>query len=503
MDRLINFINSFIDYSDITQSKNKLILKFSYFNKIDEFITYENIKNLVEAYPNTIKLFLKFNSADEVDLVDCIEDEEEFNDELNSIEKEMWNFQININFIALLNSNNNLKNNNIEIYYNEKLFLEKFYIKNNDYREFEEKFFKNNKNIVLLLDSNTFFYNNNILITNIHREELINEINMFENIQINDESKSIDLRNSSCNWIGSTKKITPNSIFIDLDNNNFIVSEDIKKILLKINCNLVILFISNYSGIDENMFKSLINGSKRVEIIYDDVVYTINAYKNLNTIYNWIYKNPVLDKLNICRNVISALITAKCQGSRLKTILENSDLLVKSLKDNYEVYSSENISKYFKEKNNLKKELQNEIKSINDQLDNLIKMLITNMTSLIGISIAGVVGYIAKGEFFSVKFLSVLYLIQLDINILLNFPIIIIRFIESNKSFKLKANEYGNLYFSDETLVKYNKKKNFNSIILIIYIVVSIIIVVVIHVTLINLLINPNFANWVISIFNH
>ena len=206
MDRLINFINSFIDYSDITQSKNKLILKFSYFNKIDEFITYENIKNLVEAYPNTIKLFLKFNSADEVDLVDCIEDEEEFNDELNSIEKEMWNFQININFMALLNSNNNLKNNNIEIYYNEKLFLEKFYIKNNDYREFEEKFFKNNKNIVLLLDSNTFFYNNNILITNIHREELINEINMFENIQINDESKSIDLRNSSCNWIGSTKK---------------------------------------------------------------------------------------------------------------------------------------------------------------------------------------------------------------------------------------------------------------------------------------------------------
>ncbi|WP_164473000.1 hypothetical protein, partial [Clostridium perfringens] len=232
-------------------------------------------------------------------------------------------------------------------------------------------------------------------------------------------------------------------------------------------------------------------------------LYTINAYKNLNTIYNWIYKNPVLDKLNICRNVISALITAKCQGSRLKTILENSDLLVKSLKDNYEVYSSENISKYFKEKNNLKKELQNEIKSINDQLDNLIKMLITNMTSLIGISIAGVVGYIAKGEFFSVKFLSVLYLIQLDINILLNFPIIIIRFIESNKSFKLKANEYGDLYFSDETLVKYNKKKNFNSIILIIYIVVSIIIVVVIHVTLINLLINPNFANWVISIFNH
>ncbi|WP_164472981.1 hypothetical protein, partial [Clostridium perfringens] len=104
MDRLINFINSFIDYSDITQSKNKLILKFSYFNKIDEFITYENIKNLVEAYPNTIKLFLKFNSADEVDLVDCIEDEEEFNDELNSIEKEMWNFQININFMALLNS---------------------------------------------------------------------------------------------------------------------------------------------------------------------------------------------------------------------------------------------------------------------------------------------------------------------------------------------------------------------------------------------------------------
>ncbi|MDK0874183.1 hypothetical protein P5F33_01760 [Clostridium perfringens] len=503
MDKLINFINSFINYSDITQSKNKLILKFNYFNKIDEVITYENIKNLVETYPNTIKLFVKFNTVSEVDLVDYIDDEVEFNEELNVTEKNKLKFQVNVNLIELINLNDNLKDNDIEIYYNEKLLLEKFNIDNNDYREFEKIFFKNNKNIFLLLDSSTFFYNNNILITNIHREELLNEINAFKNMQINDESKSIDLRNSSCNWIGSTKKLTPNSIFIELDNSNFIVSEDIQKILLKINCNLVILFISNYSGIDEGIFKSLINGSKRVEIIYDDVEYNINSYKNLNKIYNWIYKNPVLDKLNICRNVISALITAKCQGSRLKTILENSDLLVKSLKDNYEVYSSENISKYFKEKNNLKKELQNEIKSINDQLDNLIKMLITNMTSLIGISIAGVVGYIAKGEFFSVKFLSVLYLIQLDINILLNFPIIVIRFIEANKSFELKANEYGNLYFSDETLVKYNKKKNFNSIILIIYIVVSIIIVVVIHVTLINLLINPNFANWVISIFNN
>ncbi|MFR9241033.1 MAG: hypothetical protein ACLVKE_09945 [Clostridium baratii] len=272
---------------------------------------------------------------------------------------------------------------------------------------------------------------------------------------------------------------------------------------MQINCNLVILFISNYSGIDEGIFKSLINGSKRVEILYDDVEYSNNSYNNLNKIYNWIYKNPLLDKLNICRNVISALITAKCQGSRLKTILENSDLLVKSLKDNYEVYSSENISKYFKEKNKLKKDLQNEIKSINDQLDNLIKMLITNMTSLIGISIAGVVGYIAKGEFFSVKFLSVLYLVQLDINILLNFPIIVIRFKEANRAFKSKSDEYGELYFSDKILAEYNNKKNFDSRILIIYIIISIIIIIIIHVVIIKLLIDKDFTNWVISIFNN
>lgn len=503
MDKLINFINSFIDCSEVTQSKNRVILKFDYFNNIDRVITYENIKNLVETYPNTIKLFVKFSNVDEIDLVDYVDDQVEFNNELNVSDKSKLKFQINVNLTEAINLNDNLKSNDIEIYYNENLLLEKFNVNDNDYRKFEEIFFKNNKNIFLLLDSNTFFYNNNILITNIHREELFNEINTFKNIQINDESKAIDLRNSSCNWIGSTQKLTPNSIFIELNNSTFIVPEDIRKFLLRINCNLVILFISNYSGMDEGIFKSLINGSKRVEIIYDDVEYNINSYENLNKIYNWIYKNPVLDKLNICRNVISALITAKCQGSRLKTILENSDLLVKSLKDNYEVYSSENISKYFKEKNNLKKELQNEIKSINDQLDNLIKMLITNMTSLIGISIAGVVGYIAKGEFFSVKFLSILYLIQLDINIILNFPIIIIRFIEANKSFKLKSKDYGNLYFSDETLDKYNKKKNFNSKILIIYIAVSIIIIVAIHIIIIKLLINSNFANWVINIFNN
>lgn len=503
MDKLIKFINSFVNYSEVIQTKNKLILKFDYFDKVNEVITYENIKSLVETYPNTIKLFIKFNNIDEVDLVDYIDDKSDFNDELNSLEKNKSKFQIIISFIDLINLNNDLKNKDIEIYYNEKFLLEKLNVKDNDYRKIEELFFKKDKNIFLLLDSEAFCYNNNILITNIHRKGLRNEIDIFENLQINDEIKSLDLRNSSCNWIGATKKLTPNSTFIELDNDRFLISDKMRKNLLQINCNLVILFISNYSGIDEGIFKSLINGSKRVEILYDNVEYSDNSYNNLNKIYNWIYKNPLLDKLNICRNVISALITAKCQGSRLKTILENSDLLVKSLKDNYEVYSSENISKYFKEKNKLKKDIQNEIKSINNQLDNLIKMLITNMTSLIGISIAGVVGYIAKGEFFSVKFLSVLYLVQLDINILLNFPIILIRFKEANKAFKLKADEYGDLYFSDKILAECNNKKNFDSKILSIYIGISIAIIIIIHFAIIKLLINKDFANWVISIFNN
>lgn len=502
MDKLLRFIKSFSYDINIIQAKNTLILNFKYFNEIDELITYNKIKDLVETYPDTIKLFRIFNIIDEVDLVDCIDDEVDFNKELNHPKKSELNFKIHINLRQWINSICTINDENLVIYYDEKCLLKDLNVKDNDYKKIEKIFLKKEKNIFFLIDSTTFCYNNNILITNIHRQKLEQEIDKFKNLKINDEKKALDLRNSSCNWIGSTKRLTPNSIFIELDNSKFVISNNICRTLLQLNCNLVLLSICNYSGFDEGGFKSLINGNKRVEILYDNIEYNEDSYKNLNKIYNWIYENPLLDKLNICRNVISALISAKCQGSRLKTILENSDLLVKSLKDNYETYSSGNVSKYFQEKNKLKKDLQNEIKSINDQLDNLIKMLITNMTSLIGISIAGVVGYIAKGEFFSVKFLSVLYLIQLDINVILNFPIILIRFIEAHMSFKSKSSEYGELYFSDSTLAKYNKKKKFDSIVLGIYMLLSTIIVVVIHICIIKLLKNPSFVNWLIDIFN-
>ncbi|MFR9241032.1 MAG: hypothetical protein ACLVKE_09940 [Clostridium baratii] len=142
MDKLIKFINSFIDYSEVIQAKNKLILKFDYFDKVNEVITYENIKSLVETYPNTIKLFIKFNNIDEVDLVDFIDDISDFNDELNSLEKNKSKFQIIISFTELINLNNDLKNKDIEIYYNEKFLLEKLNVKDNDYRKLRNYFLK-------------------------------------------------------------------------------------------------------------------------------------------------------------------------------------------------------------------------------------------------------------------------------------------------------------------------------------------------------------------------
>ena len=506
MDKLINFINSFIDYSEVSQVKNKLILKFDYFEFVDQIMTYENILNLVETYPSSLKIFVKTEVFDEVNLVDFISDESEFNEAFKSFEKNKLKFQIIINYSMLINLYSGLNKINdeinLEVCYNEKLLLEKLDIKNNNYKELEDSLLKRNKNVFLLLDSDIFCYNENNLFTNVHREHILDEINFFKDLHIRDERKALELRSIACNWIEATKNITPNSIFIEFEKDDFCVSEEVKKLFIKINCNLVLLFISNYSGLDDGIFKSLISGNKRVEIIYDIEEYDYNAYINLNKIYNWIYGNPLLDKLNICRNVISALITAKCQGSRLKTILDNSDLLIKSLKDNYEVYSTENVEKYFEEKNKLKKEIQGEINSINNQLDNLIKILITNMTSLIGICIAGVVGYIAKGEFFSVKLLSVLYLIQLDINMILNLPIIIIRFREASKEFNIKVKEYGDLYFSDITLSKYKSKKSLNSTILIIYIVIATIIIVIINSFVIYLLNSQSFSEWIINILN-
>lgn len=483
MYKLLLFVEQLGQYNAKIVQKGSIIeFSLNYSKVLDSLISYSNIVELNSLYPKAINLYVRNSCTEEIDLIDYVNDKNDFEDELDQLVPDTSSMLIIIKFNEIINTFFKDYKSKIIVYYSDYEFLRDFNV-SLDYLHIENMFFKQDKNIVIIIKSDLYLYNDKLLITNFRRKNLKDEIKAFDSIPINDTNKAIQLRNTSCNWIGAPNRITPADLHIDFNNEDFLLSEEVKKILIELNCKLIMIFFSNFTSVVNGKYTSTINGNKRIEIEDYEIssYYTESAYKDLTTIYGWIYNEGSIDKLSICRNLISVLISAKCQGSKLKTILDNTDLLVKSLYDNLEAYASGNVSNYFKERNTLKKEISKDVNSINSQIDNIIKLLLSNFTSLIGISIAGMVGYIAKGDIFFIKILSVLYVAQLDINCILNIPINIIRSFEYNNDFKTKVKEYEELYFDDSTLNKFKRRKNKNTVILIIYFIIIFTIIFIIN----------------------
>jgi hypothetical protein len=247
-------------------------------------------------------------------------------------------------------------------------------------------------------------------------------------------------------------------------------------------------FLCNFTGITNNKYISIINGKKRIEIEYELNLndYKQYDYEKLYKIYKWIYEAATFDKINICRNVISILVSAKCQGSVYKTILDNSDWLLQSVQDNFKDVLGENIEEFFKEKNTLAENLKKNISGINDQITELTKLTITNITSLLGMVIAGTVGYIAKGDYTLIKMLSFLYLIFLYVNCIFNIPISIIRVLQYNNDFRLNKKLYSKHYPDDNYIEKTYSRNKLNNIVFIVYIILTLIITVLITYIIFN-----------------
>lgn len=481
--------------------QKEYILEFSidYSKELVDLNSFERLLDLNKIYNESINIYIE-NRVQESNLIDYLDDRKEFEEEVQQWIEKKNSLKVVIDFGKIFLSYIGNFEGNLLIYYSDKEFYKEFNV-NLNYVDIEKKFFNSSKNLIIIIKSQLYFYNSNIFIGNLNVCNLLEDISKFQILSVEETDKAIMFRNTSSNWVNAPSKITPKNFIIDFSNDEFMISNEIKNIIIQLTCQLILIFFSNYTTNINGKYVSTINGNKRVEIddFENSEYYTESAYIELIMIYDWIYNDSSIDKLTICRNVISVLISAKCQGSRLKTILENTDLLSKSLYDNLSAYASGNVTAYFKERNNLKKEIAKEVSSINSQIDNIIKLLLSNFTSLLGITIAGVVGYIAKGDMFLVKILSLLYVIQLDINCLLNIPLNIIRYFESNSDFNNNVKEYKELYFEDSTLEKFKKRKKKNTMILFIYFIIIFFVIVIINFLEYKVLFDNEFIKSIIS----
>lgn len=458
---------------DIIYHNNTISITFSYFAGLEDIIAFDEIKSLNESYPKVMDIYKYTTVVNEINIFDFLEDKDEYEEEIINDKISESKYKLIINNIELIKCIGNIKNEyNILVFVNTETLLKELEFKPQNYRDLEEKFYKSNKNIIILIDSDTLFYNDFLIVIGLGRDDVPKKINKFFNHK-NSKNSICELRNVSCSWVDATKYLNPNHTFFYKENPEFNIDDDIFNKLMKITANLAMLSISNFTGEIEGVFKSVINSSKRIEIIYTDKIeYNYEECKNLYTMYKWVYDIPSIDKLNICRNVISALIVAKCQGNVLMTILKNSELLLHSLNDNLESYAQENVSKFFEEKSKKKKELLEDIKDITEQTESIIKLIVNNMTSLIAVSIAGVVVYMAKSSFLVVKILGILYVLQLDISLALSIPINSFKCSDTLNNFERIKKEYEKIYFKDNDINIYEKKMKTNKRLLVFYIIV-------------------------------
>ncbi|HAT4264460.1 TPA: hypothetical protein I9064_001875, partial [Clostridium perfringens] len=175
MDKLFLFIDQLEKYKDSVSQKGDIIeFSLKYNEKLDSLISYSNIVELNNLYPNTINLYISNSCNEEIDLIDCIDDQDDFEGELKRLKPETSLLLIIIKFNEFINIFFKEYKSRIILYYSEREFFNKFNT-TVDYVDIEDIFFKSDKNIVIIIKSDLYLYNDKILITNFQREDLREE----------------------------------------------------------------------------------------------------------------------------------------------------------------------------------------------------------------------------------------------------------------------------------------------------------------------------------------
>ena len=231
----------------------------------------------------------------------------------------------------------NKKSNKISIF-NIDSFLKNF-IENSiiDNLEFFNYRFEQNSNIIFVNYDNDYMFNtNSIIMVNNDKEITIEQI---------DRKELIERCNSVSNFANSIEyKLLPEDFAIISTN----IDNDFIKRLYEIKILFSLLYIVDYSLIDEEKLKLKLNGYRNKEFIVNlkDFKYSKN-YEEFYNIYRWIFQDSnEYDKISVTRNIISL-------NCKYCDILDIDERLFLSIKSNYKIYLKDNVDKYIELKNKL------------------------------------------------------------------------------------------------------------------------------------------------------
>lgn len=404
-----------LDY-DLEELENTIYIKLQ--------IDATKIKS--NYFDNIFKLFgcslaIKFQKS--IDLPqECIyiESSEDIKEHINDLE-DMCDDSIDLiiiinkdKFITELFKETSIQNKfNVLLFYNEAELLN---ILNKSYKEIENKLFdRDKKTVVILMDGTVFIENKYILISGLEKEGLFEILNQQLNIVINQDKrdKVIEIRNENCHWVNETEWLIPDYLMFDFNNKNVIITERLKNILLKKLMNIILPFICNYTNTDADKNKtfSIINGQKKITIMYNSKANFTENVLTLYKLYKWAFNDDSSDKLIILRNIISIYLCEQCKTSSYQSLINEAIEIDDSTRSNFEIYLKENVENYFIERNRVGNLVSNKANDITKEIHSIVESMNKNLITSIGIVFVAMIGYSAKANELIVKSAIIFYII--------------------------------------------------------------------------------------------
>jgi len=426
----------------------------TYFSKLNDFFNFINCTNIRKQEDNFYIKFEKEFNCDKIENVFQFNFEEICNSFSSSIAIRFWptidptnsvyvniynnsihiddlkdmveiydkiNIEISINKIELLQrifvNTNIVSDFNCKIYSDLEMFTNA--IRKTTLQSLEQHFFsRNKKTVIIILNNKVFLENEFTLIWGDKKiDNLIGYINSSFNPSISSvRVKSIiDIRNDNCHWIGETLWLTPEYIFFDFENQQFISTKELEIIFLEKSISIILAFISNYTNFEEEEICNTINGQKKIIIKHDCIAtYSSNDVLYLYKLYQWSYAKDSSDRVTILRNIITIFLCEQCNMTNYQFLLKNIQEIADSVYSNFEIYLQENVKQYFTERHRIKEMISSKSFELIKEVNSIIGTMNSNLLSTAGIVLAATVGYSNSLNLNIIKLAIIVYVIYIS-----------------------------------------------------------------------------------------
>lgn len=332
----------------------------------------------------------------------------------------------------------------------------------------ELNFINDYKRVILIYDQEKIISNGYLTICNINTTELeINNTLLSYNINQERIKDIISISNQFCNFTGISITHIPDNLYYN--SYQSINNKDLRNFLMINLYNSLITMIANITISKDNYIYSIIKDDKEIHIEHLDLTFnSLEKENEINTIYNlylWIYKDGINEKIIITRKVLVKLLCNDCGKDYSRLLMDKSFEIQTAIINNFDEYLEGNIKEYFKAKEMFINIYEKKSNEIYKQIEDLISTLNKNLLLLLGTLLTSLIALFKENNFTALKILLISFIGYIVLYNLIFIANSIIKYKMINSHYKINlekilSNKDGDKHFSidDTTLPNLNTK---------------------------------------------